>query len=124
MLAETRPPSSTCGLSSVATLRATQFAIGTYSDTSVHDLYTVPSGHKIILKSIQVMDYTGNSGVINMRVDVLGTYMVIPIAAYSGAGAWVERRPWIVFNAGQILQIQRTDAHGYTFILCGSLMTI
>jgi hypothetical protein len=108
----------------MATLRATQFGAGLISGTAVHDIYTVPADHKIIVKSVILTNVSLGSVDINVRVNTFGTWFTVHLGAYGSGSASVQLKVWAVFNAGQILQLNRGSAGDFTYVLAGSLMTI
>lgn len=108
----------------MATLRATQFASGAIFTNATTTVYTVPAGHKIILKDITLQEASGVACVVNLRLASFGTFRAVTLAAFSGPGSFVELRCWMVFNPGDVLQMSRSNSNVYTYVLSGSLMTI
>lgn len=108
----------------MATLRATQFGSGLISGTSVINIYTVPTGKKAIVKNLVLTNVSASSCDVNVRVGAFGTWFTQHLAAYGFAGASVSLSLWAVFNAGDVLQLQRGNAGQITFIMGGSLMTV
>jgi hypothetical protein len=108
----------------MATLRATQFASGVFSGTAVTNIYTVPAGHKAILKSITLLEVSGVSCIVNVRLSAFGTWYAQILSAYGSAGMGIENRMWVVLEAGQVLQFNRSNAGQITYTVNGSLMTI
>jgi len=108
----------------MATLRATQFASGIISGTSAIDIYTVPSGHKAILKSLTVQEVSGSNTVVNVRLSAFGTWFGQALVAYPDDNSHRDLRLWVVLEPGQVLQLQRINAGQVTYTASGSLMTI
>lgn len=108
----------------MATLRATQFAAGAITGTAVTNIYTVPAGHKIILKSISVLNAGGVATNINVRKSAFGSFRNYALAAFGAAGCSVTDHTWIVFEAGDVIQINSNVNVTYTYVICGSLMVI
>lgn len=108
----------------MATLRATQFASGVLTGTGTADLYTVPAGHKAILKNITLMEVSGVACIVNIRLNTFGTWQAQALAGYGAAGSFARLPTWVVLEPGQILQANRSNAGQVTYTFSGSLMTI
>lgn len=108
----------------MATLRAFQLNSGLIAGTTITSIYTVPTGKKVILKDITLQEVAGFSCVINIRLSAFGTWFSVPLGAYPAGSSKAELKLWVVLEAGQVLQLQRDNAHAYTYTASGSLMTI
>lgn len=108
----------------MADLRATQFAAGAITGTAVTNVYTVPVGKRIILKSIQLQEASGIATDVQIRLSGLGTIRLMKLTAYNSAGSTLENTVWIVFNAGQTIQLARVSAGTIGYVLSGSLLFV
>lgn len=110
----------------MAVLRTTQFAAQVVTGTAITNLYTVPTGHRIILRSVQVLEVSGVATDVQLRLSGVGTFLLLKCQAYPNGGAVQIAQPWIAFDQGQTLQIARvTGATAQlVVILSGSLLFI
>lgn len=108
----------------MAALRATQFASGVLTGTATTNIYTVPSGHKIIIKRITLLEVSGSACIVNVRLSSFGTWLAQALAAYGSAGSFANLSLWVVLEAGQVLQMNRSNAGQVTYTISGSYMTI
>jgi hypothetical protein len=108
----------------MARLRLIQFATGLITGTTVTSVYTVPTGYKAILKSIQVMEASGVACTVNVRLSGTGTFINIVLPAYPANGSSAHVPCWLVFEPGNVIQLNRSNAGNYTYLLSGSLMLI
>lgn len=108
----------------MADLRATQVYQGAVSGTSVTDLYTVPTGKRLIVKHVTVLEATGSSCDAQLRSSVVGTVYVWHLLAYGRAGDAAADSFWIVFDAGQKVQFKRTTSGQVAVTVSGSLHTV
>lgn len=97
---------------------------GIVSGTSVHDLYTVPSGKRLILKFVTVQEVTGSSCDAQLRLGSFGTIFVWNLLAYGSAGSRGVGSFWIVLPPGEVVQFKRTTSGDITVTVSGSLHTI
>lgn len=98
-------------------LRATQFFQGTITSTSYVSVYTVPTGHRIILKNVHARNRSGSTNGAYCRVST-GTELVHFNVGGSSFGDW---NGWIVLNAGQVLQLAVDLSAGQDFTLSGTI---
>jgi hypothetical protein len=108
----------------VARLRTKQLASGLITGTAVTDVYTVPAGYRTILKTVQLLEASGVACQVNVRLSGVGAWEVVSLAAYPASGASANVKQWVVFEPGQVLQLNRSNAGTYTYILSGSEMLI
>jgi hypothetical protein len=105
-------------------LKATQFASVLISSTSFADLYTVPAGHRIILKSaVLVATGPANTVLLNIRSPAarVGT---LPLGAFGTSAGNFEWRPWLVVGEGQIISAAMLASGSAWCTLSGSLLFI
>ena len=108
----------------MAELRTTEFTRGVVSDTSTHDIYTVPAGKRIILKRVSLLEGSGTARTVQIRLRGVGAFLIKNIAAYPADGASVEVERWTVFNAGDVLQIKLSASGDVVYVLSGSLLYV
>jgi hypothetical protein len=104
----------------VAALRATQFFLGTIVGSTVQTVYTVPTGHRIILHSFQAMELSNLATTVQLREATIGTFMQFNLGALASA----EQAVRIVFGPGQVLQVKRSNAGSMNYILSGTYLFI
>lgn len=108
----------------VAALRSTQVATGTITGTTRTTVYTVPTGYRLILKSILVLNAAGVSIQVQVRWPPTDTKRMYPLAAYGSAGFSANDNIWAVLDQGTAIALQSSGTGTYTYHLSGSLHTI
>jgi hypothetical protein len=108
----------------LANLRAFQLGSGLISGTAITSIYTVPSGHRVILKDLTLQEVSGVACTINVRLNSFGTWFAAPLSAYPAGGSYHDQKLWVVLSAGDVLKLQRSNSGDYTYVASGSLMTI
>lgn len=109
----------------MAALRAKQIASGVITGTTPTTIYTVPSGHKVILKNLLVTEVSGSACICQVRLQAFGTFMAIPLNAYGTSGQFsVSSDIWVVLEPGDVLQMNRSNSGQLTFVMSGSYMFI
>lgn len=108
----------------MAVLRSTQFAIGVNAGTTVNNIYTVPTGHRIILHSIQLQELSGVACSVQVREATIGTWATINLTATPATGSSAQVPMYIVFGPGQIIQLKRSNAGNVNYILSGTYLFI
>lgn len=105
-------------------LRAFQVGNGSISGTALTTIYTVPSGYRLILKHVVLLNASASICDVQLRVGSAGTVWRAHLLAYGNAGDAASLYFWIVVDAGQTVQLQRSNAGQYTYSISGSLHTI
>jgi len=109
----------------LADLRATSVFQGAVNGTGVVDLYTVPTGKRLILKHVTVLEVSGSSADAQLRSSAAGgTIYVWHLVAYGSAGDEGSSSFWIVFNAGDKVQFKRTTSGQLLVTVSGSIHTV
>lgn len=109
----------------MADLRATSVFQGVINGTSVVDLYTVPTGKRLILKHVTALEASGSSCDAQLRSSAAGgTIYVWHLVAYGSGGDDASQSFWIVFNAGDKVQFKRTTSGQLVVTVSGSLHTV
>lgn len=108
----------------MADLRATQIFNGFFSDSSTHNVYTVPTGKRLILKHVTVLEGSGSSCDAQIRETSQGTFFHWNLLAYGSAGDEASSSFWIVFGPGSIIQVKRSNTGVLGWTISGSLHTI
>jgi hypothetical protein len=99
----------------MAELRITQFYAANIASLAYIDVYTVPVGRRIIVKSVQLRNqYTGSNGVWIALGTTALYYVSLP-----GNGS-LEIRPWWVITEGQTLKIKVGNAAGVGVLISGA----
>ncbi len=105
----------------MAVLRASQLCYGAITGTAVTDVYTVPSGHRAVLRSVQLLEVSAAASNVQLRLGGFGSIALIPLAAYPAVGSSVQTPCWIVFNPGDVIQLARVSSGEITYLLSGSI---
>jgi hypothetical protein len=108
----------------MAALRATQFFTGTVMGASSHLLYTVPSGHRIILKTVVMLNQSATASDWQLRVQTLGAFVRGHLASYGGAGDSTTWSGWVVLDEGQTLYLTLISGATFQAVASGSLLFI
>lgn len=108
----------------MAALRAFQLGSGVVTGTSVTNIYTVPSGKKVILKDLTLQEVSGTACQVNVRLGAFGTWFVVNLSAYPAGASYHDQKLWVVLEPGNVFQLQRTNSGQITYTASGSLMTI
>lgn len=98
--------------------------LGIVSGTAVHDLYTVPTGYRFIIKMVTVQEVSGSSCTAQLRLSPLGTIFTWNLVAYGSAGSRDVGNFWIVVDPGEKIQMARSTSGDITVTISGSLHTI
>lgn len=96
--------------------RSKQLAAATIGDGSVHNLYTVPSGFRTIVKGITVYNATATACGVTLEVKSGATLLALFNVWTKGAGVDGDTtilEPWIVLEAGQTLAVGFCSSGGY-----------
>jgi hypothetical protein len=108
----------------VALLHATQLYSGIVTGSGVTDLYTVPAGNRIILRSAYVESHAAVSIQASLLLNVISTIHIWNLTAEGTAGDSNEWRPWMVLTPGQIIRGKVATVQPCVFIISGSIYTI
>jgi hypothetical protein len=108
----------------MATLRATSFYSGTATGGGPVTLYTVPSGHKIILRSVNLYNEEGSNSAVTIAVPGFPTICAIVLAAAGSFGANFNIQPHITFDAGTVIAFYGQSGHTISVILSGTLLFV
>lgn len=105
-------------------LRSTSFYNGQIVGPGPINLYTVPTGYRIVLKEILMYNHasTGNGATVALAS---GSTLVSRVLGAAGGGTSELITPcWTVINAGQVLQGYSDSGKHLTIALSGSLLYI
>lgn len=105
-------------------LRATQFYAGLVTSSTPAILYTVPAGHRIILKSILYSQQTLTAGNFVVTVDGVGWITDTAIAARGDPGSNGDQIMWAVYGPGQVIRAAVFGSTSVYLNLSGSLLYI
>lgn len=103
-------------------LHATQLYLGviTSVDPTKTLTYTVPSGDRVILRSVAVRNGSGSTAV---QTYIYLNTVRIWSTALAGGGNF-EWRPWLVLNPGDQINASVSAAAGASFAISGSVYYI
>jgi hypothetical protein len=108
----------------VALLHVTQLYAGLITNTNSASptlLYTVPTGYRIVLRSLNGANkHTAANGIVVNAPDPNRIWFA-NLAAFNGVGSTQEDRPWIVLSAGQTIKAYCGNANGVWLVVSGSL---
>jgi hypothetical protein len=106
----------------VALLHASQFYLGLVTTVLPTKTlaYTVPTGKRIIVRSIAVRN---NSGSVTTSAYFFTTDILIWSVPLAGGGN-AEFRPWLVLGPGDTLKAAVSVSSGVNFLMSGSLYDI
>jgi hypothetical protein len=108
----------------MAALRSTQLYSGDVAGTAVRDLYTVPSGMRAVIKHVTIQEISGSSCIAQLRLASLSTIYAWNVAAYGGSGMAIAQNFWVVVNAGDKIQFERSTSGDLNVTVSGSLYTV
>jgi len=108
----------------MADLRATQAYQGTPTGTSPTTVYTVPTGKRFILKQVALQEISGVATDVQVRVGSIGTITRQHLASYGSGGDSAVLYYWLVLNAGDVIQLNRTVSGSINAQVSGSLHTV
>jgi hypothetical protein len=101
-------------------VHSNQLACTSFSDTSIHSLYTVPTAKRTIVKSIVVQSAAGVVQHITFTIKNSGgtalAIFSVDCAASGATGATQIVLPWIVLSAGQSLSITFGNTGGWVTV--------
>lgn len=84
-------------------VHSTKFFLGTITDATQTNLYTVPTGYRAVIKAINVQNTAGTSCFCSMRVDTAAGIFAVTVPAQSGTNGVYQWNGWIVIDAGQVI---------------------
>jgi hypothetical protein len=61
---------------------------------------------------------------VQLRLVGVGAIAVVKLTAYPSQGSWRANDWWQVFNAGDVLQLQKDVAGDVGYVLSGSLLYV
>jgi len=105
------------------TVRSTQLGIADGVTAGDHDLYTVPSGRRTILKTLQVRNNTAGAITWSWYIKPTGGGRIdffLPMPASPGAGSTATLNLWTVLNAGDVLGVTGVAGSGIDCIASGA----
>lgn len=108
----------------MATLRATSFFLGNVSVIGPTNLYTVPAGHRINLRSIVLHNEWSASVGCTIRTVSGMTIAGQVLTAAGTAGATYTSAPNVILNAGETLTAILGLAHTVDIALSGTLLYV
>lgn len=105
-------------------VHSSQLAAGSFSDASLHTIYTAPASTRVIVKGVAVRSAAGTAGAVQL---VLATGSVavslgLWCAAAGSNGDTNISQPWLVMNAGDQLKIEFPSASGGWFWIAGAVL--
>ena len=104
----------------MGTLRATQFCDVVITGPGPVALFTVPAGHRYILRSINMYNPEGTVNGLTVTIGTSPTIASQSMPVAGGIGNPYNLQPWIVLNPGQTINgWANSGKHGH-FILSGS----
>lgn len=108
----------------MAALRTTSFYQGTPAAPGSGNLwttvYTVPSGHVIIVKNIVMFNATASSKIGGTRTDGLIVIRQATLATSTND----NYLPWVVLNPGQALEVLQQAGGAISYLISGSLLYV
>jgi hypothetical protein len=108
----------------MAQLRTHQFYQGIVTSTTKQDLYTVPTGKTIIVKSVVLRNHWSSANQCKLFVRRSGSDFGWYTFSVAAAPASHEDEMWVVFVEGDLLWATVANVAGADFILSGSLLYI
>ena len=106
----------------MAALRTTVFVSQQVTSSTGLVVYTVPAGHRIIIRSINLYNESGSTNGVTVARDSVATMWSGTLAA--APGGRINIQPWIVLDAGQSIKVFTTAARACSVIISGSLLFI
>jgi hypothetical protein len=108
----------------VAPLRTTQLYGGKVISTTRQNLYTVPAGKVIILKTVSLRnEYTGVQ-TFKLYFERGGSEYGVIVQGIAAAPSSLLWTGWIAFNPGDVLWATVSNVAGVDVVLSGSLLYI
>lgn len=105
-------------------LKATQFSSQLVNSTVMATQYTVPAGHRIILKSA-IFSATGAANTVEVNIaSPASRVLTYPLGAFGTVDGNFEWRPWLVVGPGQSILAAILASGSYWLTLSGSLLFI
>lgn len=105
----------------MAELRIHQLYSGRTSSTGSVSVYTVPSGKRAVLRSINVYNVTGSGNRAFVSLSSGRNIFEITLAAANTAGGSVNQQVWLVLEPGDVIQIGNANATAIDYILSGTV---
>jgi hypothetical protein len=85
-------------------------------------VYTVPAGHRVIVRSINLYNEAGSVNGVTVVRDAAATMCAANLAA-APAGLF-NLQPWIVLDAGQTIKVFTAAGKTCSVIISGTLLFI
>jgi len=104
----------------MARLRAIQFARAAPTSWPAA-IYTVPTGYRALLKFFTMIEVSGSACIVQLRTGSPGAIMAYSLTAYPGT--WAQNC-WIMWDQGETIYANRSNAGQLVVTLNGSLLTI
>lgn len=104
----------------MAAVYSTQFASGVQTGAGSGTLFTVPSGYLVVVRSIQIFQYTGTAETFQIAD---GSGVSIATAISPGAPWQLDWDGRAVLNAGETIEFS-TGGGGWTYRVSGYLLTV
>lgn len=112
----------------MAALRSTQFYEGqppvVGGVTTWTDVYTVPVGHRIIVKQIHSMNNTASAKIAGTRVKSTIVLRQVTLQAQGTAPFVDDYSLWVVLGPAEVLQVLQQVGGAINYILSGYLLFI
>jgi hypothetical protein len=108
----------------MANLRATSFWNAQITGPGPVNLYTVPTGHRIILREIIVYNHAASNNTATVALASGSTLLSRVLTAAGSGGATLFYDMWAVLNAAELLQGYTDSGKHLTIVLSGSLLYI
>lgn len=111
-----------------APLRSTQFYEGTPAvvggATTWADAYTVPAGHRIIVKNISSENHTASAKLSGVRVKTVPVLRQVTLQAQGTSPFTDSFTTWVVLNPAEVLQVLQQVGGTVAYVLSGYLLYI
>lgn len=108
----------------MADLRATSFFNAQIAGPGPVNLYTVPAGHRIILREITAYNHASVNNVATVALQSGSTLMSRVLPPAGSAGATLQYSFWAVINPGEVFQGYTNSGQHLTLVISGSLLYI
>lgn len=105
-------------------LKTTQFYMGVPTASGWTDIYTVPTGKVIILKTALMTNQTSSGRTAGIRIDPSMVLYSNGLTAAGTTGATIQFGVWLAFNAGSTLAVEQSAANAVLFVVSGYLLYV
>jgi hypothetical protein len=108
----------------VARLRTAVFFTGTITSVGPTTAFTVPSGHRYIVRSILLSNQSGSATGVTIQVGSTVQVLAHTLAIVGASGSDFTYQPWLVLDQGTVCKVFGQASRSFGIVISGTDLLI